>query len=152
MSGKPASLQSLLKGHASVAIDSNVLIYLLEGSGDRAERAATIVDAVARGEVEGVMSSLAIAEVLVPAARRNDTIGFEQTAAIIRDLGFRIIALDAPLAEDVAWIRGRRGTSLHDAMNVATVRAGGATVFITNDRRIPTLPHLDVVILDDLVA
>jgi len=145
-------MASLLRTHSSIAIDSNVLIYLLEGSGARAEHAATLVDAVGRGEVEGVLSSVAIAEVLVPAARQNDGVGFEQTAATIRDLGFRIIPLDAALAEDVAWIRGRTGIALQDAIHVASARAVGASVFVTNDRRIPALPRLEVVILDDLVA
>ena len=76
---KPSSAATILRRHAGIAIDSNVLIYLLEGNGDRADRAATFVDAIGRGEVEGVMSSLAIAEILVPAARRGDGVGFEQT-------------------------------------------------------------------------
>jgi predicted nucleic acid-binding protein len=108
--------------------------------------------AIARGEVEGVLSSVAIAEVLVLAARSNDGVGFERAAATIRDLGLRIVPLDAPLAEDVAWIRGRTGMAPQDAIHVASARACGAPVFVTDDRRIPTLPRLDIAILDDLVA
>lgn len=152
MPGKPSSAATVLRRHARIAIDSNVLIYLLEGNGARADRAATIVDAIGRGEVEGVMSSLAVAEVLVPAARQNDGVGFERLAATIRDLGVRIIGLDAPLAEDVAWIRGRTGLAMQDAIHVASARMAGATLFVTNDRMIPTLPRLEVVILDDLAA
>ena len=147
-----SSVAAILRRHTRIAIDSNVLIYLLEGSGARADRSATIVDAIGRGEVEGAMSSIAIAEILVPAAQRNDGVGFEQLAATIRDLGVRVIALDAALAEDAAWIRGRTGAGMPDAIHLASARAAEATVFVSNDRRLPILPHLEIAILDDLVA
>jgi predicted nucleic acid-binding protein len=152
MPEKPASVAALLLAHRQIAIDSNVLIYLLEGSGPRAEVGASLVDAVARREVEGVLASVAISEVLLPAARAADGVGFEELAATIRDLGFRIVALDAAVAEDVAWIRGRSGIPMADAIHLACARSGGATAFVTNDRRMPGLPRLELVLLDDLVA
>jgi uncharacterized protein len=149
---KPGSVAAILALHHHVAIDSNVLIYLLEGVGPRADAAAVVVDAVARGGTDGILASVAIAEILVPAATANDGVGFEEVAATLRDLGFRIIALDASVAEDVAWIRGRSGIPIADAIHLACARSAGATIFLTNDRRIPVLPQLEVAILDDLVA
>ena len=51
-----------------------------------------------------------------------------------------------------AWIRGPTGMAAQDAIHVASARASGATVFITDDRRILALPRLGVAVLDDLVA
>lgn len=119
MSEKPASIEALLRLHRRVAVDSNVLIYLLEGSGQRAEVAARLVDAIGRGEIEGVLASVGLAEVLVPAARADDGPAFEEAAATIRDLGFRIVAMDARVAEDVAWIRGRTGATMPEAIHLA---------------------------------
>jgi predicted nucleic acid-binding protein len=149
---KPSSIEALLSRHRRIAMDSNVLIYLLEGSGQQAETAARLVDAVARGEVEGIFASIGLAEVLVPAAQADDGPAFEETAATIRDLGFRIIALDAATAEDAAWIRGRTGASVPDAVHLACARRAGSTVFVTNDRRMPQLPQLAIAVLDDLAA
>lgn len=70
----------------------------------------------------------------------------------MRDLGFRIVSMDASVAEDAAWIRGQTGLSLPEAVHLAAARAGGATAFVTNDRRIKSRPGLEVVYLDDLVA
>jgi len=107
---------------------------------------------VGRGEVGGVLSSIGLAEVLVPAAVADEAPVFEETAATIRDLGFRIVALDASAAEDAAWIRGRTGATMPDSIHLACARRAGVTVFVTNDRRMPALSQLDIVVLDDLVA
>ena len=152
MSVNPGSIAEMLSQHPRVAIDSNVLIYLTEGDPDRADAAALIVDSISDGHTEGVLSSPGLSEVLVGPARSGDGAAFERLAATIRDLGFRVAALDATAAEDAAWIRGRSGMSLPDAMNIACARAAGATVFVTNDRRIASRPGLEVLYLDDLIA
>lgn len=135
-----------------MAIDSNVLIYLLDGGGLRAELAAQLMDAIGQGEVEGVLASVGLAEVLVASARADDGPVFEQTAATIRDLGMRLVTLDAGVAEDAAWIRGRMGASMPDAIHLACAIRAGATTLVTNDRRMPTPAKLEITILDDLVA
>ncbi|MHB8892254.1 MAG: type II toxin-antitoxin system VapC family toxin [Candidatus Limnocylindrales bacterium] len=150
MSEKAGSIRDLVRLHRRVAIDSNVLIYLLDGDPGRAETAAVLVDAVATGQFEGVLASIGLAEALVGPARAGDGAAFEQAAATIRDLGFRIAPMDAGAAEDTAWIRGRTGMSLPDAAHIACARAAGATAFVTNDLGIGTQPGLEVVHFDDL--
>jgi predicted nucleic acid-binding protein len=150
VSEKAGSIRDLVRLHRRVAIDSNVLIYLLDGDPGRAETAALLVDAVATGQFEGVLASVGLAEALVGPARAGDGAAFEQAAATIRDLGFRIAPMDAGAAEDTAWIRGRTGMSLPDAAHIACARAAGATAFVTNDLGIGTQPGLEVVHFDDL--
>lgn len=152
LSERASSIEALIRLHRRVAIDSNVLIYLLEGGGLRAELAARLMDAVGRGEVEGVLASVGLAEVLVASARANDGPVFEQTAAILRDLGMRVMTLDAGVAEDAAWIRGRTGASMPDAIHLACAIRAGATTFVTNDRCMPKPARLEITILDDLIA
>ena len=66
MSEKVSSIAHVIRTNRRIALDSNVLIYLLEGNGPRAESAAQLVDAIGRGEIEGVFASVGLAEVLVP--------------------------------------------------------------------------------------
>jgi predicted nucleic acid-binding protein len=150
MPERPVSIEVVLTQHQRVAIDSNVLIYLLGDDPERAEVSAAIVDAVAAGMVEGVLATVGLAEVLVGPARQDDGALFEQTAATIRDLGFHIVPMDAAAAEDAAWIRGRTGLSLPDAAHLACAKLAGATAFITNDREIGGVPGLVVLRVDDL--
>lgn len=151
MSDGRVSIQAILDRHLRVAVDSNVLIYLLEGDAARAKPVAVIVDAVAEGRIDGVMATVGLSEVLVGPARNGDGAAFEMTAEAVRSMGFSLQALDADTAEDAAWIRGTTGAELPDAIHVASARTAGATAFITNDRRIVSRPNLEVVYLDDLV-
>jgi predicted nucleic acid-binding protein len=147
-----SSIAHVIRTNRRIALDSNVLIYLLEGNGPRAESAALFVDAIGRGEIEGVIASVGLAEVLVASAKADDGPLFERTAATVRDLGLRLVALDGQASEDAAWIRGRTGASMPDAIHLACAVQSGATAFVTNDRGMPSLPKLPLVILDDLVA
>ena len=147
-----ASVPSLLAAHRRIALDSNVLIHLLEDDGARAETAAAIIDAIALGDAEGVISSLGVLETLVGPAQAGDAARFELVAAAIGDLGLGIVPLDAELAADAAWIRGRSLVGLPDAIHLATARAAGATVLVTNDRRLRSRARLEVVYLDDLAG
>ena len=141
-----------LAGHRRIGLDSNILIYLLETSGPLADAAARIVDAIDAGTTEAVLSTVGLTEILAGPARAGDAAAFELTADALRDLLIRVVSLDQATAEDAAWIRGSLGIGLEDAVHLASARNAGATAFVTNDRRLRSIPRLEVVYLDDLVA
>lgn len=151
MTESVASTRDLTTRHHRIAFDSNVLIYLLERDDARAEAVATVIDNLAADGSTGVLASIGVIEVLAGPARKDDPVGFEMLAAALRDLGFDNPVLDAAAAEDAAWIAGRTGSRLPDAVHLACARAAGATAFLTNDRRFQSRRGLEVVYLDDLV-
>ena len=152
MNERPSSLERLLSAHRRVALDSNVLIYLAEDAAGRGAAAGRVVLALVQLDIEVVFATIGLAEVLTGPARAGDVIGFESMADELRDLGLRMVDLDVVISEDAAWLRGRAQLDLVDAIHLATARAAGATLFVTNDRGIRPLPQLEVVYLDDLVA
>lgn len=141
-----------LAGHRRIGLDSNILIYLLETSGPLADAAARLVDAIDAGTTEAVLSTVGLVEILAGPARAGDAAAFELTADALRDLLIRVVSLDRATAEDAAWIRGSLGIGMEDAVHLASARNAGATAFVTNDRRLRSIPRLEVVYLDDLVA
>lgn len=141
-----------LAGHRSIALDANILIYLFGIADERSAIAAAIIDAIEAGDVAGVISAVGVAEVLAGPARSGDAPAFETAAAAIREMRLRVVTFDHAIAEDAAWIRGSTGYDLADAAHLATARASGATAFITNDRRIRSIPRLEVLYLGDLAA
>lgn len=140
-----------LSDHRRVALDSNVLIYALEGDDRFGEPAALVIDAVAHGDLEAVMASIGLMEILAKPAAADDAVAFETTSEVLRDLDIAIVPLDADLAIDAAWLRGAIGGSVADAIHLATARRTGATAFVTNDRRIRSVARVDVVYLDEIV-
>jgi predicted nucleic acid-binding protein len=137
-----------LVGHERIALDSNILIYLLEGDGPLADGAARVLDALSRGDADGVMASVGVTEILAGPARDGEASGFERTAAALREMPITVVAFDHSLAEDAAWLRGALGVSMTDAIHLATARRAGATAFITNDRRLRSIARLEVIDLD----
>lgn len=151
MSDGKWSIASLVQRHKRIALDANVLIYLLEDVAERSDRSAAILDAVEGGRLHASVSALGHAEVLIGPARGADAAAFEQTAAELRDAKLDIVPVTAAIAEDAAWLRGQRSIDLIDAVHLATARSVGAA-FITNDRRLRSAPGLEVLYLDDLVV
>lgn len=145
------TIPALVERHPRIAFDADVLIYLLDGAEPRAALAGAAIDALEPGVATGSMSSLALAEILVGPARQRDASQFERTAEELRDLDLEIVPVSRAIAEDAAWLRGRDGLKLADAIHVAAARSV-ATAFITNDRRIRSSAGLEVFHLDDLVA
>jgi predicted nucleic acid-binding protein len=142
-------MRRALKRHRRIAIDSNVLIYVLDDDPKRAEIASEVLDMVAAGDVDGVIASIGVVEALVGPARADDGPRFELVAATIRDIGLEIIEIDAGVAEDAAWIRGRTGLTLPDAVHLASAHHARATAFVTNDRRSRDRRDLEIIYLDD---
>jgi predicted nucleic acid-binding protein len=147
---KPWSPATVASDHRLVALDANILIYVLEGNEAFGARARAVVDAIDGGALAASMATVGQVEILAGPARIGDAGVFERTADEIRSLGITLVPLTPAVAEDAAWIRGTSGAGLADAIHVAGARAAGATAFITNDRRIKSRPNLDVFYLDDL--
>jgi predicted nucleic acid-binding protein len=147
---KPWSPATVASDHRLVALDANVLIYVLEGNEEFGARARAVVDAVDGGVLATSMATVGQVEILAGPARIGDAGVFERTADEIRSLGITLVPLTSAVAEDAAWIRGQGRLDLADAIHVAAAQATGATAFITNDRRIKSRPNLDVFYLDDL--
>ena len=142
---------AFLKGHERIAIDSNVLIYLFEGSGTLADQAAQLLDGVAAGDSKGSMATLAVAEICAGPASMGESALVERYVDELQSLeNVRLIPLTADLAADAAIIRGSGSLSLADAIHLASARHAGASAFVTNDRRVKTMAQLEVLYLDEL--
>ncbi len=141
----------LFQTHQRIGIDSNVLIYLLEGSFPLADTAGALLDAIAGGHGTGVLSALAVAEVSSGPARIADAAMVERYADELTSLeNVRVVAMDTEVAVGAALIRGSGPLTLADAIHLATARLAGATPFVTNDRRIGSVDRLAVLYLDQL--
>jgi predicted nucleic acid-binding protein len=143
----------VIASHRRLALDSNLFIYLFEAGGAEARVFASILNEAESAGVSMIVSSLTLAEVSVGPATVHDDVMADRYADAIRSIrGLDIVPLTADVAVDAGLLRGRSGCSQADAIHLATARQAGATAFITNDRRLRSLPKLMVIQLGDLVA
>lgn len=141
----------LARSHQRIGIDSNVVIYALEGSGPESETARAVFNLMATGACSGVLSILGLIEILVGPARHAGDALAQRYADELTDLeGLAITGIDRDAAIQAAHARAG-GTALADAIHLASARRFGASAFLTNDRRLKPLRGLEVIALPDLV-
>ena len=147
------TVDELCERHRRVAFDANVFVYLFEATGTLAAAAIAVVNAVSARRLTGVVSSVALAEVIVRPVRIGDDTMGERYADAIRSIeNLQMVPVTLEIAAEAGFVRGRTNLTLADAVHVATARVAGASAFITNDRRLRSMPKLDVIQLADLVA
>lgn len=143
-------IDELAREHQRIGIDSNVVIYALEGSGPESEAARAVFDLMATGACSGVLSILGLIEVLVGPARHAGDALVQRYADELNELGgVSITGIDRETAIEAAHVRAQ-GTGLADAIHLASARRSGASAFLTNDRRLKSLRGLEMIALPDL--
>lgn len=134
-----------------VALDTAPLIYYLEQHPNYIALVDPFFDALDHGEIRVVTSTITMVEVLVMPYRNAEA----QLVRQYRDLllntaGVSTIPLSAEIAEEAARLRATHKLRTPDAVQMATAIVAGASVFLTNDIRLPRLPQLPLLVLDEL--
>lgn len=114
--------------------------------------AGSLLDAIAAGQGLGVMSALAVAEVVSGPARFDDHALALRFADELSSLeGVAVVPVDGQVSLEAALIRGRGPLTLADAIHLATARLANASALVTNDQRIESIRGVEAVPLSDLV-
>jgi len=119
-----------------IALDTNVLIYFLEGIEPHATKVEDLLYSLTSGKNEGVVSTMSIAEVLTGFYIAKDEKGAAKTKSLFRDLtrnGFKIAPVTFEIADIAASLRARRGGRLPDALIVATAIDQAADLVYSQD-------------------
>ncbi len=115
--------------------DTNLFIYLIEGSGERADRVTRLRERMlVRGD-QLYISTLTLGEVLVrPMEMQDDTLRETYEQAIVT--GATIVPFDRSAAGAYAAIRIDRAIRPPDAIQLACASQARVDLFITNDERL----------------
>jgi predicted nucleic acid-binding protein len=136
-----------------IALDTAVFIYLIEDHLDFAPALSPLFAAAEEGRVELVTSALTLLEVLVVPMRRGDVdLAKRYETVLTRGRGLRLVDLDRTQLRSAAHLRAAQGIRTPDALQLAAALTTGCGCFLTNDRRLPVLPRLPVLQLDEVVA
>lgn len=133
-----------------VAVDTAPFIYFAEDDARFAPVIAPLFEAADRGEVELVTSGITLLEVLVMPYRKGDAYLVDRYETLLsRSLGLTMAPLGHTILRAAAQLRARYPIRVPDAIQVATALAHRCGALVTNDRRLPAIPGLDVVQLAD---
>lgn len=135
-----------------VGLDSAPLIYFVEENPAYLAITDAFFEAADRGEFKIVTSVITIVEVLVyPFRQGNAELVRQYRNILFNEEVLTTIDIDSNIAESAAQLRANYNLQTPDAIQMAAAIAGGASFFFTNDARLPSLPNLQVLVLNELI-
>ncbi len=133
-------------GAGPVGVDTAVFIYFIEENERFLPAIAPVFGAADSGKLQLVVSALTLLEVLVVPYRAGDAALAQRYEAVLtRSRGVRMIDLTRDHLRLAAQLRAATGVATPDALQLAASLAAGCSAFLTNDRRLPTVPGLRIV-------
>ena len=120
-----------------IALDTNVIIYFLEGVEPPASKVEKILDTIIKGKNEGLVSTITIAEVLTGFYIAGDKVKADKAKKLLKDLtlnSFKIVPVTFEIADLAANLRAKRGGRLPDALIVATALNQEANCIYSQDK------------------
>ena len=121
-----------LPEQALVLLDSAPVIYFLEGHPKLAPRFAPLFEAHAAGRLLFAATTITLCEVLTGPAKAGDAALVGRYRAAFDT--WRMVDLDADIAESAARLRATLGLKLPDAVQIASALAVKAAALVTHDR------------------
>ena len=117
---------------ALLLIDSAPIIYVLEDNPTFKPRFQPLFDAHAEGRLEFATTTIVLAEVVAGPLKCGDEAGARRTRAILET--WRLVPVDADVAESAARLRVSLNLKLTDAIQAAAALAINADAIVTHDR------------------
>jgi predicted nucleic acid-binding protein len=128
-----------------VALDTQIFIYFIEEDDRYLPLIKPLFEAIDRGNLSAVTSGLSLMEVLVvPYRSGNVALADRYESLLTRSRGLRFIEIDRYLLKAVAQLPATFKIKPPDAIQVAAALVGRCRSFLSNDRRIPTVPGLKI--------
>jgi predicted nucleic acid-binding protein len=140
-------------GDGPVALDTVVFIYLIEKNKRFLPLLQLLFRRIDNGSLAAVTSAITLLETLVVPYRSGDIDLAKRYEAILTNgRGLTLVPLVLPVIRMAAQLRAA-ATSMRvpDALQLAAASITNCTAFLTNDRRIASLPALPVLQLEAFV-
>jgi predicted nucleic acid-binding protein len=130
-----------------IYLDTNVFVAAYESKHSRSDHAWPILTAIETGEFVGVTSELTLAEILVkPIEQQNYDLAQHYQEIIAPGAGFDVPTIDRSVLIEAATLRAvTKSLRLPDAIHVATARLNKCSHIVSDDRRLPFAPGLEVI-------
>jgi predicted nucleic acid-binding protein len=140
-------------GPGPVGLDTAVFIYFIEEHERFLPAIAPLFAAADAGKFELVASALTLLEVLVvPYRVGNIELAERYEAVLTRSRGVRMLDLSRDHLRLAAQVRAATGAATPDALQLAASVGTRCSAFVTNDRRLPTVPGLRIIQLGAYVV
>lgn len=143
-----SSLARFLKKHKQIGLDTNVLIYFIEGYPAYEQHTKKIFTEITAGRNIGICSTLNLLEVLVQPYRKKDEELVNQFYGLLTSFpNLAWVELSTEIADLGAQLRANYKLKTPDAILLATAIHSKSTGFVGNDIQMKQVKEIEVFIL-----
>lgn len=137
-------LDAFLRTHKRIGIDSNILIYFVEGHSRFGPLARRIFERIESGRNVGICATLTLLEILVQPYRQDNMSLVNRFYGLFTTYPqLEWVDLTPQTADLAARLRARHGLKTPDAIIVASAILTGATGIVGNDARFKLVTEID---------
>ncbi|MDA1079432.1 MAG: PIN domain-containing protein [bacterium] len=126
-------------------LDTNVFIYLFQGSKQYGKAVTNIFTKLAAGKSRAITSVITQAELLSFAAPEDEVNGLLQL--FLETPNLQVVQIDAHIATTAARLRRKYGFRLPDALQLAAAIECKAGIFVTADSRLKACREIRTTVL-----
>jgi predicted nucleic acid-binding protein len=135
-----------------IGLDTAPIIYLIEEHPVYLAPMRYFFQAMERGRFRAITSTVTLIEVLVQPLRENNiSLAEEYRDILLNASNLRTISMSEAVAEQAARLRAQYDIRTPDAIQLGTAVHEGASFFLTNDTRLPSVSNLNLLALDSLL-
>lgn len=148
----PVSLNSFLRNHKSVYLDTSVFIYFIEKNAHYHKICESIFENIESGIIKASTSTLTLLEVLVkPYKLKRDDLVLSFYSLFSTYPNISWIDLTLGISDLAAELRAEHSLKTPDAIQAASAISHGTKGFICNDRIFQKIKDIDCLLIDDCV-
>ncbi|MBB5065026.1 PIN domain-containing protein [Granulicella mallensis] len=136
-----------------VGLDTAPLIYFIEKHPTYLPLVHPFFEAVERGDIQVVTSTLTLTEVLIhPLRQGNRDLALQYSRILLNANHLKTLSVSPSIATEAAHLRARHGFKTPDAIQIASAQHGNATFFLTNDEALTGTFGLQTLVLKHLLV
>jgi predicted nucleic acid-binding protein len=136
-------------GGGPVGIDTAIVIYFIEEHPKFLPVILPLFRDADLGKRQLVSSAITLLEVLVVPYRAGDrALADRYEALLTRSRGIQLVDTTRDQLRAAAQLRAATGVRTPDALQLVAALGTGCSAFVTNDRRLPSIPGLRIVQLE----
>ena len=144
----PSTLGRFLKKHKQVGLDSNILIYFIEGSPVYQKLTKKVFESIEAGNNMGVCSTLSLLEILVqPYRNKNEELVNQFYGMLTTYPHLTWVDMSLEIADLGAQFRAKYNLKTPDSILLATAVHSQASGFIGNDSKFKKVTEVDILML-----
>ena len=136
----------------TIGLDAAPLIYFVERHPTYSAAVTPFFEGLASGHYQAITSVVSLLEVLVHPIRDGDIeLARRYRSILLNNSEINTYPVTPEISEQAAQIRAiYPRVQPADALHLATSVVAGAQYFLTNDKALPNLPTLQMLVVDDL--